>query len=157
MKNYLIAVIICFILPSFMYSQEDDRNGQRNRIEQLEKLKLIETLNLSEDVSVRFFSRRNKNQKEIEAIEDKTKELFDKLDESLNSKSKDSELEQKKIINEILNNRELIEQKRKQFILSLNDILATEQIAEYVLFEKKFRDELRKLIFDRRKPPNPRY
>ncbi len=50
-----------------------------------------------------------------------------------------------------LMHQKLVENKTN-FIKSLNDILSYEQIAKLVLFERKFREELRRAIFkDRRK------
>jgi hypothetical protein len=74
------------------------------------------------------------------------------IDRILNSgEIKESAL--KKLNEDILSNREKIETKRKQFILSLNDILSTEQISKLLLFERRFREEIRDLIIKRRNPP----
>jgi hypothetical protein len=50
----------------------------------------------------------------------------------------------------MLKNRESIEIKRNQFVNSLDDILSTEQIAKLIVFEKRFRDEIRNVLFDRK-------
>ncbi|MFN3695660.1 MAG: hypothetical protein ACK4UV_11680, partial [Ignavibacterium sp.] len=58
--------------------------------------------------------------------------------------------EQKRLLNEFLDIRIQIENKRKQFILSLNNILTIEQMSRLVVFEKKFRDEIRKILMRRK-------
>jgi hypothetical protein len=122
-----------------------------HRVEQLERVKLIESLNLSEEQAVRFFARRNEHRKEIESINRKIDELMEEIDRILNSgEIKESYL--KKLNEEILLNREKIELKRKQFVLSLNDILSTEQISKLLLFERRFHEEIRDLIIKRRNP-----
>ena len=43
-----------------------------------------------------------------------------------------------------------IEKEREAFIHSLSDILSVTQIAKLVVFEKKFRDEIRDILFKTR-------
>jgi Spy/CpxP family protein refolding chaperone len=124
-----------------------------SKIEQLEKVKLIEALNLTEDQSVRFFARRNEHRKEIEKLEDRSKELIDNLELLLNQSDDKNLNDQKKLLNELLDIRVQMEVKRKQFILSLNDILTKEQITRLVVFEKKFREEIRKILMKRKGLP----
>jgi len=147
--------IFCFLIPILFFSnlnaqefRRKDRQGM-HRVEQLERLKLIETVNITEEQAIRFFARRNEHRKEIESIEKKIDESMEEIDKILKSgEIKESTL--KKLNEEILTNREKIEAKRKQFILSLNDILTTEQISKLLLFERRFREEIRDLILKRR-------
>lgn len=146
--------ILLAILPILNSNGQDIKrqDWQRpHRVEQLERIKLIESINMTEEQSVRFFARRNEHRKEIENIEKKIDESMLEIDRILNSgEIKESAL--KKLNEDILSNREKIENKRKQFILSLNDILSTEQISKLLLFERRFREEIRDLIIKRRKP-----
>jgi DNA gyrase/topoisomerase IV subunit A len=143
------------MLPLLINNAQEMRKMElqrMNRIEQLERIKLIENLNLSEEQSIRFFSRRNDHKKEIESIEKKVDELLSELNKILNS-GEIKEAQLKKINEEILTNREKIATKRKQFIQSLTDILTTEQISKLLLFEIRFRDEIKNLIMKRRNHP----
>lgn len=151
MKTKLIVITLMLLLSASAFPQIDEVR-QRDRIAQLEKLKLIEALELNEETAVRFFARRKEHQKELESFERRTKDLFEQLDKSLKSKKPDSEREQQKIINELLDVKVKIEQRKKDFVFSLNDILTTEQISRYLLFERSFREEIRKILLDRRKP-----
>ena len=155
MKNIYFLLIIFVSLTYASYSQQDRGNliKQRNKIHQLEKLKLIDALDMDENTSIKFFARRNEMQNEIESLQDKSDDLISKLDKTLNSDNKNNESEQRQIINEILSTREKIETVKKQFINSLSDILSTEKIAKYLVFEQKFREEIRKIILNRRRPP----
>lgn len=149
--KYIFCFLITILFFSNLNAQEfrrQDRQGM-HRVEQLERLKLIETVNISEEQAIRFFARRNEHRKEIESIEKKIDESMEEIDKILKSgEIKESTL--KKLNEEILVNREKIEAKRKQFILSLNDILTTEQISKLLLFERRFREEIRDLILKRR-------
>lgn len=155
MKNIYFLLIIFVSLTYASYSQQDRGNliKQRNKIHQLEKLKLIDALDMDENTSIKFFARRNEMQNEIESLQDKSDDLISKLEKTLNSDNKNNESEQRQIINEILSTREKIETVKKQFINSLSDILSTEKIAKYLVFEQKFREEIRKIILNRRRPP----
>ncbi len=151
MKTKLIVITLMLLLSASAFPQIDEVR-QRDRIAQLEKLKLIEALELNEETAVRFFARRKEHQKELESFERRTKDLFEQLDKSLKSKKPDSEREQQKIINELLDVKVKIEKRKKDFVFSLNDILTTEQVSKYLLFERSFREEIRKILLDRRKP-----
>jgi hypothetical protein len=122
----------------------------REKLEQLEKIKLIESLDMDEDTSIRFFARRNESKREIQELEKKTDDIIFELEKSFNREDKSQDEKQKLLISEMLKNRESIEIKRNQFVNSLDDILSTEQIAKLIVFEKRFRDEIRNVLFDRK-------
>jgi len=127
--------------------------GMKNRekLEQLEKIKLIEALDLDEETSIRFFARRNDSKKEIQELEMKAEDIISELEKSFNSENKNQSENQKQLISEMLKTRESIELKRNQFISSINDILTVAQIGKLIVFEKKFRDEIRQVLFDKKR------
>lgn len=154
MKPLYLLIVLSFMLVVSSYPQQDREKmmKQRSKLHQLEKIKLIEALNLDEDASVKFFARRNEMQKQIESLEDKSDDILKKLEQTLDLNDKSNEATQRQLINELSNLKEKIESTKKQFINSLNDILSTDKIARYIVFEQKFRDEIRKIIFDKRRP-----
>ncbi|RPI64869.1 MAG: hypothetical protein EHM44_02410 [Ignavibacteriales bacterium] len=127
--------------------------GMKNRekLDQLEKIKLIEALDLDEETSIRFFARRNDSKKEIQELEMKAEDIISELEKSFNSENKNQSENQKQLISEMLKTRESIELKRNQFISSIYDILTVEQIGRLIVFEKKFRDEIRQVLFDKKR------
>jgi Spy/CpxP family protein refolding chaperone len=151
-KIILLLLLSIIIIPLNAQGKKEHRRMD-SKIEQLEKVKLIEALNLTEDQSVRFFARRNEHRKEIKKLEDRSEELIDNLELLLNQSDDKNLNDQKKLLNELLDIRVQMEVKRKQFILSLNDILTTEQISRLVVFEKKFREEIRKILMKRKGLP----
>ncbi|HEX9253045.1 MAG TPA: hypothetical protein VF870_12435 [Ignavibacteriaceae bacterium] len=155
MYKLCMMVVAVVLLNSISFSQEMRERGMKNRdkLEQLEKIKLIETLDLDEETSIRFFARRNDSRGEIQDLERKADDIIFELEKSFNSSDKNQDEKYKKLISEMLKIRESIESKRNQFIKSLDDILTKEQIAKLIVFEKKFRDEIRNVLFDR-KPRN---
>lgn len=154
MKNLIvISLLLLFSFP--VLSQEHrERRMMDNKIEQLEKVKLIESLNLNEEQSVRFFARRNEHRKEIEKLEIRADEIIRDLEKLTTEESNDRNIaEQKRLLNEFLDIRVQIENKRKQFILSLSDILSPEQVSKLIVFEKRFKDEIRKILMKRKGLP----
>lgn len=145
-------MIFLTIMPA-MAQEHQERRKKDNKIEQLEKVKLIEALDLTEDQSIRFFARRNEHRKEIEKLEIHSEEVIRDLEKIVQDSNERNVTEQKRLLNEFLDIRIQIENKRKQFILSLNDILTTEQVSKLVLFEKKFREEIRKILMKRKGLP----
>lgn len=153
MNKLLLTLLSLILLTSISFTQKMKEKGMKNRekLEQLEKVKLIEALDLDEETSIRFFARRNDSKKEIQEFEQKLEDILAELEKSFNSESKNQTENQKQLISEMLKTRESIEMKRNQFISSLNDILTVEQIGKLIVFEKKFRDEIRQVLFDKKR------
>ena len=147
-----MIIFTLIILTSIAYPQQMKERKMKNmeKLEQLEKIKLIESLDMDEDTSIRFFARRNESKREIQELETKTDDIIFELEKSFNSEDKYKDEKQKQLISEMLKNREAIEMRRNQFINSLDDILSTEQIAKLIVFEKRFREEIRNVLFERK-------
>lgn len=152
MNKLLMIILTLIVLTSITYPQQMKERKMKNmeKLEQLEKIKLIESLDMDEDTSIRFFARRNESKREIQELEKKTDDIIFELEKSFNSEDKYQDEKQKQLISEMLKNREAIEMRRNQFINSLDDILSTEQIAKLIVFEKRFREEIRNVLFDRK-------
>ena len=152
MNKLFMMLFTLILLTSIVYPQQMKERKIKNRekLEQLEKIKLIESLDMDEDTSIRFFARRNESKREIQELEKKTDDIIFELEKSFNREDKSQDEKQKLLISEMLKNRESIEIKRNQFVNSLDDILSTEQIAKLIVFEKRFRDEIRNVLFDRK-------
>lgn len=153
MKNIIYVILILLIVMPAMAQEHRERRMMDNKIEQLEKVKIIEALDLTEEQSIRFFARRNEHRKEIEKLEMRSEELIKDIENIIVDSNEKNIVEQKRLLNEFLDIRIQIENKRKQFILSLNDILSTEQVSKLVVFEKKFREEIRKILMKRKGLP----
>ena len=153
MKNLLLGTLVLFILTAVSYPQKmrDKILKNKDKLEQLEKIKLIESLDLNEETSIRLFSRRNDLKKEIDKLENRNDEIISDLEKTFNEDDKNLEAKQTQLLSEFLKNKQEIETRKQQFLTSLNDILSKEQICKYVVFEKKFRDEIRSVLMDSKK------
>lgn len=154
------SLLICFLfIYSGIYAQHKPRGDKfgfdpRNKIEQLEKLKLIETLNLDEETSIRFFTRRNKfmdAQHEYMTKRDNVLKEIEKMVTDENNKSDEKTMKAK--MEEVFSIEKSMLDERIKFFNSLNDILTIEQIAKAMAFEVRFREEVRNVLM--RKQMNP--
>ncbi|MCZ7610856.1 MAG: hypothetical protein M5U17_11900 [Ignavibacterium sp.] len=146
---FLIGIISFVGIPQRMH---DKPNKHRNKLAQLEKAKLIEALELDEETSIRFFARRNQSKKDIDDLEKKSDEIIAQLENTMKEKDSPKDENQKRLIADLLKTRLQIESEKQKFINSLSDILSTEQIARLLIFEKRFKEEIRSVLFDRRSP-----
>lgn len=157
MKTTFKILIVSIIFSGVIFSQPERwRNEEmRGKFEQLEKIKLIEALNMNEETTLRFFARRSEHQKQQEEIQKKINEKIDNLELIFKSGRVATVDELKSNINEVNSLRSELEKNRTDFINSLSDILTYDQIAKLIIFERNFRDQVRKLIMKDRKPPPP--
>jgi len=153
MNKVIITALVMVFLTSISFPQKmrEKRMQNRDKLERLEKIKLIEALDLNEEIAIRFFARRNDSRKEIENLEKKSDDLILELENSFKSDEKNQEEKQMQMIFELIKTRESIVVRSNQFINSLSDILTTEQISKLIVFEKKFRDEIRNVLLDKRR------
>jgi preprotein translocase subunit YajC len=153
MKVLSLLLVLILISISTLFSQRhrDKDQHAREKIEQLEKIKLIEVLQMNEETTLRFFSRRADHQREMEEQQKILKEKINELELLLKSDRILLEGDLKASIDEVLFLKDNLEKMRIEFIQSLNDILTYDQIAMYIVFETRFKQELRKLILREKK------
>jgi hypothetical protein len=149
-----LLIIIVFVSTTINAQRNQDRKHKvPERIMQLEKIKLIETLEMDEETTLKFFARKSESDREIEEIQKAIDEKLDMMEQLVNSDNLQDE-ELKAAIEELNLMHQKLDKNKTDFIKSLNDILSYEQIAKLVLFERKFREELRRAIFKDRKKKN---
>lgn len=147
MKTVLFIIGTLLLFTSTVAQMHDGpRHHMREKLEQLEKIKLIETLNMDEETTLRFFSRRNKLRMKVNEIKEKGEYNFKQLDSMLKAGKSYTDEELRSLIDETKSIPLQIEKTRLEFISSLNDILTLEQIASFILFERKFKEKLRNVL-----------
>ncbi len=151
MKKAIFLLFILIMIPVIVSAQgRRDHKGPREKIEQLEKIKLIETLDMDEQTTLKFFARRNESRGRIDNLNDSLDTITDNLEAKF---SKGDQSGYKDLINSYLAIQKQIASEHTQFINSLYDILTNEQVAKLIVFEKKFREEIRHLLLRGRQPP----
>ena len=155
MKNLIFFIVVLVLLVTITHAQRRLQKGGKHRgyekIEQLEKIKLIEILKMDEETTLRFFSRRAEHQEEHRSLNEKKFELINELENYLTGKEALPEGETYKSTKEKIFTleRKLLDS-RFDFVNSLKDMLSDEQIAKLVVFGYKFKQEIRDLILKRR-------
>ncbi len=158
MKKAVLLIFMLFILHTTSEAQMGDRppdgpdsnqhNGMK-KIEQLEKIKLIETLDMDEQTTLKFFARKNEHNNKMKQLMDESRQQLDAIDDKLKEKPV-NEKELNSMIDKYFTYENEIGKERQAFIRSVSDILTVTQIAKLVVFEKKFRDEIRDILFKTR-------
>ena len=149
MKTLLsILFILSFVFSNYGqgYSHRMQREG-RGKIEELEKIKLIDALQMNEETTLRFFARRSEFQNKLHGLSEKADQQLEKISDYVKKDGDKNSTELKKMINDYLSYGEAIAKEKTNFIDSLSDILTYDQISKLLVFEKKFREELRNIFF----------
>lgn len=157
MNKIFLLVVCSLILASSGLTQDFGRQEGHfkrrapiKKIEELEKIKLLEVMNLDEAVAAKLITRRSQDRAKIWDIEDKINSVLENIENEVN-KGKDKDISKIQKLNEsYLNLNMEIEKEKQSFLRSLPDILNTEQIGKYIVFERKFREEIRDLLMKER-------
>ncbi len=158
------AVILAVVLPIYCTAQpsKDARLHYKQQAEIREKVqtmkiwKMTEELQLSQEQATRFFPILNEMENDVEAIEEKRKDIFDQLGKLVwSTDSKAAEIEG------LIDKIEALEAEqlklRKEFHASVSDVLEPVQMGRMILFNHQFPKIMREMIRDLedRRPPRP--
>jgi hypothetical protein len=156
MKKILFFTII-LLLPILTFSQENnkwegkrersDRSERMRKMEQFEQAKIIEALELNEETSIRFFSRRNEFHSKVKELIDERDRMIKKMEKETTNADKVKKNDLREQINLFLLQEEKILKEKNAFISSLKELLSEEQIAKFLVVENKFRHGVRDFIF----------
>lgn len=156
MKIFNIAVVMLIISLSYLYAQgmpPGDFSKGFERIEQMENAKLIQVLNLSEENAVRFFARRKEFRQKQRNLLNRRFELMDKIEELVKSNDKENSPVYREKLDELVSIDLELAQENKNFYKSLGNILTQKQILKLLLFEDRFRREIRETLTRRNNRP----
>jgi hypothetical protein len=132
----------------FVHSSPDERGDKmRERVRTMKKVKLIEVLDLSEDKLDRFIVKYSLTEKKME----KQMKDFDSVEKKLRLALKDeNEKETTKYISEFEESRRRLNEMNDEKINMARGILSDKEFAKFLIFEKVFRRELSKKLFQGR-------
>jgi hypothetical protein len=154
MKKIIAAVLFVLIAVLAVNAQDKKHSdqGPLKKIEELEKIKLVETLGMDEQTTLKFFARRTKYREEQAQLLMSIRTLIDQMSDLTKKNDSKTEEELKKMMDQYQDIENTIIRKKQEFYNSLKDILTYKQIAKVLVFERKFKDEIRAaLMQDRRK------
>jgi len=144
---------------SALINAQDGRHhhkGPGEKMKDLENAKLIEALGMDEETTLKFFSRRNAHREKMEGFRNKEDKQLKEINELIEETDEQNDPQLKKAVEEYFQIRNEMNEERRSFINSLSDILTYKQIGRLVVFEPRFRDEVRKILLKQRRPPPPK-
>lgn len=158
MKRFIFLIISIALFSGTIYSQGRGEHHKeiREKIDQLEKIKLIETLKMNEQTTLKFFARRTEFRDNLKDLMVKENKLLDNIDDLVNASKEKNTSGYQGMIDQYFDLEQKMFDAKKNFITSLSDILTQEQIAKLLVFQKKFREEVREILFKRHALPDSR-
>jgi hypothetical protein len=150
----IVAAGLFFLIAALGVNAQGSKGsdeGPMKKIEELEKIKLIETLGMDEQTTLKFFSRRTKYREEQTELVKNSSGLLDQISELTKKDDKKNDEELKKMIDQYHDLENKILRRKQDFYNSLNDILTYKQIAKVLVFERKFREEIRSALLQERR------
>lgn len=107
MKNFIYSLTVIFLFASFSLAQDRRHHNSDafKKIEELEKIKLIEALGLNEQTTLKFFARRSENRSKQGKLMQEASKLLDQMDIIVKKDTSNNNPEYKKLIEQYLNIR----------------------------------------------------
>ena len=143
---YMLVLLSCF---SILAAQPQDRNQRSHameRLQNLKKIQMLETMKLEEKVGLTLIDKYNKHRDEMRSLEGQRSDLIDKLESQLQANASDSEFQ--KTFSALSDIDKKIAEERQKYLTDLKEILTTKQIAKYIVFERDFARHLRNIMRD---------
>ena len=122
------------------------RGPALERLEQFKKIRMMEVLKLDEPTSIRFFARYNKHQEFLRDLRLKQGDVLERLQTLRKSNASDAEYD--KVIRELRTLEEQVDEAKSKYLDELSEVLTKRQLAEYMVFEWRFQQNLRDLLHD---------
>ena len=98
----IVAAGLFFLIAALGVNAQGSKGsdeGPMKKIEELEKIKLIETLGMDEQTTLKFFSRRTKYREEQTELVKNSSGMLDQISEFTKKDDKKNDEELKKILN----------------------------------------------------------
>ena len=146
MNRFSVVLISAVLFPVLLPAQNPMlmRGPAAERIEQFKKIRLMEELKLDEATSIKFFARYNSHQEELRKLNQKRNDIIDELQILRRRDVSDAEYE--KTLQELKALADPAVELRVKFLNEISEILSPKQVAEYVIFERNFVQNLREIM-----------
>jgi len=151
MKRIAISTLVLLLaatLSDDCFSQRRQgrapRRARLEKLEQLKQMRLIETLDLDEEQSVRFFAKQKEHQQTTRDLTERRSNSLDNLASLIDVTEKSAELEAE--IAEILKTDQAIHRERRRYQDEMREFLSEATFAKLLLFEREFEDKVRRAV-----------
>ncbi|HEY3249683.1 MAG TPA: hypothetical protein VGK25_01065 [Ignavibacteria bacterium] len=135
------TILLCFIGIAFcsdVFSQNDDI---RDKIEDIKLDKMTTKLSLDETTKDSFIDKYKAFSKDMRELNRKRAKAYKEMTENVESGTGLDTT-----VNKLLEYEKEINQKRTDFIADLKSMLTSQQIAKMIIFERKFNNEIKKIL-----------
>ncbi len=146
---YPLTVMILIVTFNSGWAQDDrfmHEGRHRGRLAELEKIKLIETLQMDEETTLRFFARRSEHMSDQKKLMEARRELLEQLENKFKNEEKLTDEEYQESLENLMKSEKQALNNRISFYNSLKDILSAEQLAKLAVFEFSFMKEIRNIM-----------
>jgi len=148
MKTTLVALALLLTLLSHadVFAQPDRRNGpSQERLELLKLWRLVDELEITEEQSVRLFPVLSAHRRAVRDLQAKHRTVGEDLERLLQKEGvSDGELRDKMGALRLLESQE--SELKSSFHKQLEGLLSARQQAQFLLFEGRFRGDLRGIV-----------
>jgi len=139
-KTYkILMLVLTAALLNFKpaYGQDDFRE----KLQEIKLEKLTTKLELDENTKAVFIEKYKTFAADMKDLNKKRAKTYKFMTENIESGSgMDS------IVNQLLDYEEQINTKREEFVADMKTILSAHQVAKMIIFERKFNNEIKKLL-----------
>jgi hypothetical protein len=144
--SVLAGLAVCSVSVAAQDAQPPVQGKASERVEQYKKIRMMEVLGLDEQSSIKFFSRYNKNVEVMKDLRQKQVQALASI--QILRKSKATDNEYAKVVSDLRSLEGQVNQTKSKYIDDLKDLLTSKQLAEYLVFELRFQQNLRDLVRD---------
>ncbi|MCX6144226.1 MAG: hypothetical protein NTZ35_13505 [Ignavibacteriales bacterium] len=142
----LAGLAICSVVVAAQDAQAHVQGKAAERVEQYKKIRMMEVLGLDEQSSIKFFTRYDKNLEVMKDLRQKQVQTLARIQSLRKSKASDNEYA--KVVSDLRSLEDRVNQTKSKYIDDLKDALTSKQLAEYLVFELRFQQNLRDLVRD---------
>ncbi len=136
-KILILFLLAAFICQKPVYSQDDFRE----KIQEIKLEKLCKKLELDDNTKTIFVDKYKSFSSSMKDLNLKRAKAYKLMTENIESSSGLDT-----IVNQLLDYEEKINSKREEFVTDMKTILTSQQIAKMIIFERKFNNEIKKLL-----------
>ncbi|MFA7420760.1 MAG: hypothetical protein WCZ90_13840 [Melioribacteraceae bacterium] len=155
----IVHVLLIVLLPVIFLQAQGMRRQSADpkaleKIEQLENAKLIKMLDLNEEDAVRFFARRKEYLTKMHDYLRQRREFVDSTGELLKEDEKAGGKKCRDKIEEVFDLEAKIFKEKRNYYKSLANLISPKQILQLMIFEERFRREVREKLMGRSNKKN---
>lgn len=123
-------------------NSDSSRQAFPERVERFRKMRLIETLKLGEEASIRFFAKQSAHEEKVRALMQSRDAALDGLEKQLgDGKRNDHELQRQ--ADQLMDLDAQVFAERQRFQGEIREMLTAEQFSRFMLFERDFGRQVR--------------